>query len=226
MSLACGITKYLDYVFNVNIYDVRIKKSEYSYPKDEPIQDILDELITEYGNDIRKIVIGNDVLKSDELEDFKENNLKKYGDLVHVATKEELDFEYYLQFKVEYSVGDLIIQFEQENYCTLYECREVADGRVTWKELDKREHQSNKIDFEYVERMFKLKMNQVHAVFKDTQEEINSIYGSKFSKYRFKSINFIKKVDYWRDNKALLLARNLISDPDAPVIPKFISYYE
>src|SRR5690606_1895099 len=31
---------------------------------------------------------------------------------------------------------------------------------------------------------------------------------------------------YWRDNKALLLARNLISDPDGPVIPKFISYYE
>src|SRR5690606_25855297 len=78
-------------------------------------------------------------------------------------------------------------------------------------------------DFEYVERMFKLKMNQVHAVFEESQEEINSLYGSEFNKYCFKSINFVKRV---YSDKILLLARNLISDPEVPVIPKFISYYE
>src|SRR5690606_13181901 len=135
----------------VNIYDIRTKqKSEYSYFLNKPTQEIVDELITKYGNDIGKIVVETDALKSGELEDFKENNLKKYGDLVYVATKEELDFEYYFKSKVEYPVGDLIIQLEQKNkYFTLYECRDAVEGRVTWKLLDEREPGSDKrIDFE------------------------------------------------------------------------------
>jgi len=215
--VACGIRKTL-YKFEIDIYDVRTKeKSKDSHSENKPIQEIVDELMTKYGNDIEKIVIQNNVLKSDELEYFKKENLKKHGDLVHVATKQELDFKYYFESKVKYSVGELIIWFNNWR-AMLYECKEVADGRVTWKLLDRKEYQFDKqIDFEYIERMFKLKINQVHAVFEDSQEMINSLYGSEFNKYRFKSINFIKIVNRYA-NKALLLAMNSIADPEASVL--------
>src|SRR5690606_13117042 len=59
-----------------------------------------------------------------------------------------------------------------------------------------------------------------------------SLYGSEFNKYRFKSINFIREVgdedeeDDDDEGRTLLLARNLISDPEVSVFVKVISYYE
>ena len=107
MSIACAIKEcYSDY--KVYVYNVKTKdESEDSISKEKPIQEIVDELFTKYGNDIGKIVVDEGVLKPDKLEDFKKENSKKHGDLVYVATKEDLDFEHYLTKYVEYLVEDL-----------------------------------------------------------------------------------------------------------------------
>ena len=222
--IACAIQKGYG-IFKVNVYDVRPKEeSIYSHYENKPIQKIVDELLKKYGNDIGKIVINADDLEPDELEKLKEN-LKEHSNLFHIATKQKLDFQYYLELKVQYSVEDLVIRFDYWKY-TLYECTEVGEGKVAWKLLDKREHEyRERIDFEHIERMFRVKMNQVHAVFEYSQERINSLYGSELNKYDFKSINFINEMNRWT-NKAVLLARNLISDPEISLLVKTISYYE
>ena len=221
-SIACGIEKN-SHEFKINLYDAkRKKKKEYSRFIGKSVQEIIDELITRYGSDIENIVIDESNLEPDELEQLKKENSEKYNNLVYIATKEELDFNYYLKLKVEYSIGDLIISCNKLRNI-LYECTEITDGRMIWKLLNEREYELNgKIDFGYTERMFRLKMNQVHVVFENSQENVNLIYGSEFDKYSFKSINFIEYVN----RKPIILSKFIFLNPDISILVKTISYYE
>ena len=223
MSIICGIQKRND-KFRISIYNSKIEEEfEYSRSKDRVIQEIVDELIKKYENDIGKIVIDGNTLKSGEFENLKEK-FKEHSNLFHIATEEELDFEDYLELKVQYSVGDFIIFFHHWNY-TLFQCAKVIEGRVIWRQLDEKQHVYRKqINFEYIEKLFHVKMNQVHAVFLDDQEEINSVYGSELDKYNFQTINFIEEVNEWM-NKSFILARNLSYDRKFPHLVRIVSYY-
>ena len=218
---ACSITKYPD-KFEIEIYDIRTgKKSKDFKPIDKSIRNIVDELVKKLGSGIGIITITNDSdLKPSEQinmkDDFEENRK-----VVHLATKEELEFSNYLQLKVKYVIGEHIIWFKERRIIYLCECTEADDKGVTWKELEWKEHGSSKcIDLEYAVRMFHLEMNQVHVVFENSQKEIDSMYDSKLYNYSFKSINFIETVRSTEHEEPLFLARHLISDPKIPILVK------
>jgi len=210
MSIACAIEKFRNEI-EVCIYDIKTgKEPEYSRHEDESFQKVIDELFKKYKNRIGIITLSETNLEPNQMEKLK----KTYGNLLHVATEEELNFDCYLKLTVDYSVGDFIIKFAGL-WDELLECTEVTDRRIKWKKLDEKEHKSNKrIDFEYVERMFKLKMNQVHAIFHDSQKKINSLYGSELEACHFKSINFRKNIY----RKLSILSRLLLRDPEVSIL--------
>ena len=203
--IACIVIKWPN-EFKITIYDVRTKSCDSFQSNIKPIHEIADDLIVKYGEDLGKILIKENDLEPDELESIKE-----YSDVFHIVAEEELDIHYYLESKVKYYIGDFIILFHNTQ-TILFTCIKVSEGRVTWKQLDKRQHESRKhIDFEYVERMFHLKMNYVHAVFEHYQN-IYLSYDSQLSKYAFKSINYVNPIHKLAE-RIFFLTQSLISDP-------------
>ena len=220
-SIACDIVKNPE-GFDIEVYDVTTKKeSIYSVPTMKSIHEIIEDLIKKYGKNLGAIVLAHDFnLMPNRSEYFKEKEFEKYNNLVHIATKEKLDFQYYFILNVKYFVGDLIIKFDY-GWATLYKCKEVAQQRVTLVKQDKREHRLAKYeDFEYVARMFRIEINHVHAVFEDSQKNVYSLYGPELSKCNFKSINFARWAGKLTTNSALSFARYKISDPEVQLLVK------
>jgi len=222
MHIACIISKCFNQL-KVNIYDARTEKYDYLQFRDKSLQEIIKELITKFKGDIGKIVVDERDLESDELESFKEENLKKHGNLVHISTKKELDFEYYLSSEIKYSIGDLIILF-RDPMTILYKCIAIAHSRVTWKEVNIVYRGFHEPDFQYIKKIYHREPNEFHAVFLDSQENVNSLYGCNLNNYNFKSVNFIKEIDC--SEKTLIFARFLISDPKISVLVITNSIYK
>ena len=111
--IACGIVKRYN-GFKISIYDIRPKRKSYYFrSKNRSIHEIIDGLIKKYGYNIGIIVIANALyLEPNQFENFKKEEFKKYGNIVHIATEGELDFNYYLTEKIKYSTGELIMKFE------------------------------------------------------------------------------------------------------------------
>ena len=212
-KVICTIIKCSD-EFKVNAHNIRTQKSTPIWSYGKSIPKVIDELTKKYKKDIGIILIANDhYLKPEQLASFEQNDFEKYGNLIHLATNEELNFEYHLTVKGEYAFGDIIIQFGHTKV-TIYQCTDVVECRVKWKQLDDREYVfTERIDLEYFIKLFHFRTSEVHVVFEKSEERINSIYGSELYKYNFKSINFIRKnINF--DKKVLLLARHLVSDSE------------
>ena len=216
MSIACGITNCSNGL-KIEVYDIKTKQEiAYLQPDNKSIHEVIEDIITQYGDNVGNIVIYNDFgLERNVYEDFKTEYFEKYENLVYVATQAELSFRWYLTSKAEYSIEDKILLFDTDKCITLYENANI-DGRImSWNQLDMRYYKlTGNIDFHEVKKMFHIELNQVHIVFGYNQEEVNLIYGAELYNYGFKSINFIGP-PY---SNSLVLARHLISDPDVSML--------
>ena len=217
-SIACSIEEF-NFDRTVYVYNIRTKE-KLSYPPsiDQTIQEIINELVEKYGENMGNIVIDEYSLVFRKKEELRNYNSKKYGKLLHIATEKELNFEYYLTSKVEYSVGDRIVWFEHLRD-VLYECIEATEGRITQRKIDERKYNyRERVDLEHIKRIFHINANQVHLVFEHNEEKIYS-YDSNLHKHGFKSINFAKSVH--RDS--LILSRCLLRDTEVSILVEISS---
>ena len=95
MSVIIGIVRCLN-GFQVETCDTQGEAWQ-QYRDDRSICEILDNLVADFEGSIGIIVVGDDYcLKSGHFERFKRADFKKYGNLVYLATTEELEYEYCL----------------------------------------------------------------------------------------------------------------------------------
>ena len=212
--VACSITKKNN-KWEVNLYSTAEKPKE-SYFTDKSIQEVIEDLMKNPKN------IGKILIQEHDLEPDQSKNLNKHNGVVHVATQDELDFKFYLILEVNYSHKDLIIWVEDSS-TILYQCIDATSNKITLETLNERKYGLYRwTDVKYFERMFRLKMNQVHAIFENSEEKSNSLSVSGLDIDGFKSINYVRRAY----SDPLILSRRLLGDPEVKLLVQIYSPFE